>query len=418
MQQQGKANIIGLIGPWHSNLGDAAIQEAMMQHIKEYRPNATIIGYSLSPEHTEARHGIKSYPLGWHGEYSGKLQSLWNLRNHPNPRVQKLGKWLTRAPLEIGLWVQAFKNLRGVQMFFISGGGQLDDYWGGAWSHPYTLFKYTLLAKLRGAKVCFVSVGAGPLDSPLSRFFDRTALTAANYRSYRDADSRKFITEVVGFKRDDPVYPDLAFSWQVKDHHYNQVSSEDRPIVAIGPMSYFDPRIWPEKDEAVYRDYLSKLATFSEWLLAKNYRILFITGEAVHDRWAIDDLRQILAERGVSAQDDRIIDEHIESVDDLMGKLATVSWVVASRFHGVLLSLLLHKPVLALSYHRKINELMADTGQSQYCLSIADFQVDTLQERFESLEANSEKASAQISERVGTYQAALAEQYKVIFSER
>lgn len=417
MQQQKKAVTIGIMGPWHSNLGDAAIQEAMMQHIRDHRPEATIIGFSLSPEHTEARHGIKSFPLGWYGEYSGKFQFLWNLRNHANPYLQKLGKWLTRAPLEIGLWVQAYKNLHGVEMFFVSGGGQLDDYWGGPWSHPYTLFKYALLAKLRGAKVCFVSVGAGPLDSSLSRFFDRWALTAAAYRSYRDADSRKYVTDVVGFKRNDFVYPDLAFSWQVKDYHYNKVSSETRPIIAIGPMSYFDPRIWPEKDETVYHNYLSKLATFTEWLLENNYTILFITGEAVHDRWAIDDLRHILSERGVSAGNDQIIDEHIETVEDLMSKLATVSIVVASRFHGVLLSLLLHKPVVALSYHRKINELMADTGQSEYCLSIADFQVETLQERFTSLETNSAKASAQISERVSTYQSALNEQYARIFTE-
>lgn len=417
MQQKDKVETIGIMGPWHSNLGDAAIQEAMMQHIEKYRPNATIVGFSLSPEQTEARHGIKSFPLSWHGEYSDKLQFLWNLRNHSNPKIQKLGKWFTRAPLEVWFWAQAFKSLRGVKMFFISGGGQLDDYWGGPWSHPYTLFKFAVLARLRRAKVYFVSVGAGPLDSPLSRFFDRLALAAASYRSYRDADSRKYVTEVVGFKRNDFVYPDLAFSWQVKEHHYNQASTGTRPIIAIGPMSYFDPRIWPEKDETVYHNYLSKLATFTEWLLENNYTILFITGEAVHDRWAIDDLRHILSERGVSAQNDQIIDEHIETVEDLMSKLATVSAVVASRFHGVLLSLLLHKPVVALSYHRKINELMADTGQSEYCLSIADFQVETLQERFKSLETNSAKASAQISERVSTYQSALNEQYARIFSE-
>jgi polysaccharide pyruvyl transferase WcaK-like protein len=181
-------------------------------------------------------------------------------------------------------------------------------------------------------------------------------------------------------------------------------------------MSYFDPRIWPEKDTAVYQDYLGKLATFTAWLLDNDYAILFITGEAIHDRWAIDDLRKILAQRGVTAAEGQIIDEHIETVDELMTKLSSTDIVVASRFHGVLLSLLLHKPVLALSYHKKINELMADVSQGPYCLSIADFEVEVLKERFQTLEASNVEASQQIAQRVGIYQAQLTEQYERIFA--
>jgi polysaccharide pyruvyl transferase WcaK-like protein len=99
-----------------------------------------------------------------------------------------------------------------------------------------------------------------------------------------------------------------------------------------------------------------------------------------------------------------------------MKQLVQTDLVVASRFHGVLLSLRIHKPVLALSYHKKIDELMKDTGQEQYCLSIADFEVEALKERFQTLEANCATASEQIARRVSIYQAQLKEQYERIFA--
>ena len=49
--------------------------------------------------------------------------------------------------------------------------------------------------------------------------------------------------------------------------------------------------------------------------------------------------------------EERIIDEPIASVDDLLKQLAATDVVVATRFHNVLLALLLNKPAIAISYH-------------------------------------------------------------------
>ena len=53
---------IGLLGPYgFGNLGDAAIQQAMVQHIKQHIPDGQIYGFSLNPEDTFNRHGIQSF---------------------------------------------------------------------------------------------------------------------------------------------------------------------------------------------------------------------------------------------------------------------------------------------------------------------------------------------------------------------
>ena len=63
-----------------------------------------------------------------------------------------------------------------------------------------------------GVKIIFASIGAGPIQHPLSRWFMKSAARAAHYRSYRDTVSKAFM-ESIGFDaRNDPIYPDIAFA--------------------------------------------------------------------------------------------------------------------------------------------------------------------------------------------------------------
>jgi len=61
--------------------------------------------------------------------------------------------------------------------------------------------------------------------------------------------------------------------------------------------------------------------------------------------------------------------------------------IVASRFHGVVIPFVLNKPVLAVAYHQKTFDLMAQMGQSEYVLDIRVFDEEQLQERFIMLES-------------------------------
>jgi polysaccharide pyruvyl transferase WcaK-like protein len=207
----------------------------------------------------------------------------------------------------------------------------------------------------------------------------------------------------------------LAFSLLGIDTFLAKANHFEKNIVGIGPMSYFDPRIWPKKDQDVYMNYLNKLAEFILWLIHQGFKIILFPGEAIHDTVSSEDLKVILARAGEVFNPAQLLQPKIETVGDLMPQLATADLIVASRFHGVLLSMLLHKPLVALSYHPKVDELMADTGQSHYCLQIQDFDVETLKARFTELAANREIASQQITTRVKQYRNALDEQYERIF---
>ncbi len=80
----------------------------------------------------------------------------------------------------------------------------------GPWGPPYTIFKWVILARSVGARCVFL-VGAGPLTKPLSKFFVRRELLAADYVSLRDNKSQVLVQRI-GFTGESRVYPDSASS--------------------------------------------------------------------------------------------------------------------------------------------------------------------------------------------------------------
>jgi polysaccharide pyruvyl transferase WcaK-like protein len=416
---------IGLLGPFgYGNLGDSASLEAMIQNIRVRLPNAQIFGFSLNPEDTEQRNGIPSYPISrmsWKetgGSGLGQRLADW-LGRQRNPALRALQRWSVRAPMEIKLVAAAYRQVKGLDLLIISGSGQLQDYWagGGPWSFPYTLLKYALMTKLLRVDLMFVSVGAGPVNARLSRVFLRWALSLASYRSFRDDFSRKYVAEVVGFSTGDPVYPDLAFSLKSRAGEPRPRPTQ-RPIVGLGPIGYFRDGCWPEHDAARYADYLAKLAAFVTWLIRREYAVVFLPGEAHYDRLVIDELIQRLHADGLEAAADQIINVDIQTAGELMDVLTITDVVCACRYHNLVLAEILGRPVMAISYQAKIDALLDDSGQGAYCLPIASFRLEDLQNRFEALEENRPQSLQQIASRIQVYRAALEEQYARIFDAR
>src|SRR5260370_38721387 len=77
----------------------------------------------------------------------------------------------------------------------MTGTGMLPDYMTKASGFPYHVFTWTAAARLAGCKVRFVGVGVGPIYGPLSRWLITTALSLADYRSFRDHNSKNRITK-------------------------------------------------------------------------------------------------------------------------------------------------------------------------------------------------------------------------------
>jgi len=408
----------------YGNLGDAATQEALIASIKMRLPDADIVGFSLNPDDTRKRHNILCYSIThWHPGLNKSSQIGTDSRSF-QPRLKAILKkipvfsrivrrtlYLVRELVHLG---RSFKVLRSLDSLIIAGGGQLCELWRGPWSHPYNVFKFSLLTKIANRKLLFLNVGAGPLDSTLSRVFIRCSVCLADYVSFRDIQSQTLVRRL-GVKRQTRVFSDSVYALDMSDYEISNTARASRPLVGLNPIGFCDPRIWPKKDFSAYSRYLDNLAAFLLWLLSSNYRIRIFSGETSVDVYALEDLKGRLLSSLPSADINEIFMLPSENVRDLMAQMSEFEFVITSKFHGVVFSHMLSKPVIALSYHNKIDDLMRTVGHGQYCLSIENFDGERLKNTFTALVENAPELKSQFRRITGIYSDALKTQFDELF---
>lgn len=408
----------------YGNLGDAATQEALIANIKSRVADAEIIGFSLNPHDTQKRHDIVSHSIThWRPRLTKEEATAGDEDSEPRFQLKSAIKkipivaFLIRRILNLGREIahlaRTFKLLRGLDTLIVAGGGQLSDLWRGPWSHPYNVLKFSVLTKLADRKLLFVNVGAGPLGHPLSKVFAKFSIQLADYISLRDVESQALIDQL-GVRRTTHVFPDSVYALDVSTYR-SAGDTRPRPLVGINPIGFCDPRIWPRSDLAAYTQYLDKLAEFARWLLLEKYDVRIFSGEASVDGHAIDDLKERLRGCLSSGEIERLSDPSRETVEDLLTEMASFDLVVTSKFHGVVFSHLLEKPVVALSYHRKIDDLMQAVGHPHHCLSIESFDVKRLIEALIDVRTNAPILKTMFRESAASRSAALKMQFDQLF---
>lgn len=399
-----KVALFGVFGA--GNLGNECTLQAMLSHLRRLAPHADILCICSNPKEVAAIYQVPAV----------------SIREAPlRPLQNRIARWVRRlllgVPLELGRWYKAFRALQGVDMLLMTGTGMLGDVGISPFGLHYDILKWSLLAKLRGCKLLFVSVGVGPIAHPLSKRLVKMALSLADYRSYRDAFSKEYLKVLKLDAPDDSVYPDLAFSLPnsiVADSRRNRIGAAR--VVGVGIITYSNLRGLGGNDESSYRNYIARLSSFVAWLLEHRYVIRLLIGDAVYDHRARQDLRSALEAAGVSYADGKIIDQPASSVDEVISQLAESAIVVASRFHNVLLALWLNKPVLAISFHEKVDGLMDAVGLTDFRQDIEKIDVEKMTEQFLALERTADAIKSQISQKADVYRLALDEQYSRIFS--
>ncbi len=409
----------------YGNLGDAAIQEVVIANIKKRLPNAQLVGFSFVPDDTVKRHGIPCYPIrSWFPTLNGnrnaapgktKLSSTLKSALKKSRPIRALAKPVLDFAREVAFLARSYRALRNLDLLIISGGGQLGELWRGPWAHPYTIFKFSLLTKLAGKKLYFLDVGAGPLKHPLSKFFVRWALRFANYRSFRDNDSQELVRSL-GVKEETHVYPDPVYALEFQQFLRSASHGNSIPVVGLNPIGFCDPRLWPRKDEAVYQEYLEKIAQFSTWLVEQGYSLRVFTTEISVDRHVIEDLKGLLSSRLSSPELVRqIFGSASENVKNVLLEMAEFDFIVTSKFHGIIFSHLLRKPVIALSYHKKMDVAMQAVGQGRFCADVERFDLTWLTRAFHSLVEESQGIRSGFAAAVEANATKLSQQFDCLF---
>src|SRR5712664_2651639 len=271
-----KISFWGLFG--QHNLGNECTLQAVRHNVQKYLPDAETICICTDPEDTSARHELPAFPIA--ERYVGARDP--GKRHAQRNRLTRLfRKVLVRIPQEVLETIRAFKILKGTDMLLVPGTGFLTDAATGPLGWPYEIFKWSLMARLCGCKLFYLSVGAGPIDHGLSKWLIKSALSLADFRSYRDQSTKTYL-EGIGFPaKDDRVYPDLAFNLPEALLPSDGERTKRRTVVGVGLMTYAAEMSGGKPGDGVYLDYLNKLSAFVTWLLVHGYDVKLLIGDVV-----------------------------------------------------------------------------------------------------------------------------------------
>jgi polysaccharide pyruvyl transferase WcaK-like protein len=400
-----RARRIGLLGLFGvGNLGNDGSAEAVLLFLRRALPDAEIV--CICPQLSKIGHSLAVPTLPLSGSRgSGRWFAI-------------LDRLLAGAPRGVAAAVRAVRDLRKFDAVIVPGTGALDDFATGPRGWPVALFIWCAAARLRGARLLFVSIGAGPIAHPLSRWLMKSAARLAHYRSYRDTLSKDYMTSIGFDTGGDAVYPDVAFRLPAPSAPAGPppaASSEDRGAltVGLGLMTYFGWRGDWERGAAIYAGYLRKITHFALWLLDHGHRVRILMGED-SDQKAIDDVTRAIAAERPGYPQDRLIAEPSHSLHELMRQMGETHLVVGTRFHNIVCALKLGKPIISVGYARKNDVLMADMGLEDFCQHVERLDVDLLIDQFSRLAANRAAYERSIREKAAEYTRRLADQERIL----
>jgi len=393
-----------------TNFGNEATLEAILQNLRRVRPGVRFICISPDPSPV-----MKADDLSF---VSISPSFVWS-RSPLNPLLRFLYKVCIATPSEVYRWIKGFGEIRRADALIVAGGGLATDAFGlrASGAGPYYLFKWALIAKLCRRKLLFVSVGAGPFYTVLGWALAKSALSIADFRSYRDDSTRTLLAQM-GLRADgDRIYPDLAFSLCEPATTPDFIARQgNRPIVGIGLMTDSGRYASANPNEGVYQAYRESLAIFVEWLLAHGYDVKLFVGDLLDDANVIPEFKQSLASKVAPEDMDRIVEEPVCSFHDLLEQIAATDFVVVTRFHNIVFALMCGKPVISLSFHDKCDALMSAAELTRYCLPIPELTPQDLIERFSDLVRAQETIRSRMAGKVQNFRNALHDQYAVILN--
>ena len=431
---------VGIFGHYgNRNLGDEAITEAAINSARDILQAEEIVLYSIVPSDSAFRHNLDAYPIRrgqqpasagtpFHHPERRRAKASESITEEPPTNESSLRRFLKRSTLvrnsvnslrtiisfpgrfiaEISFLHKSWQTLQHLDVMIVAGSNQYLDNFGGTMGFPYTILKWTLLCRSRSAQVVFLSIGAGPIDSPVSRAMVRLAIRLGRFHSYRDEASLRLI-EGDDARLGGVVYPDLASNLEFEETGLD--FEAQNPVVAINPMPVYGD-YWFVRDKEKYVSYLTKLAQLAIHIDARNCSIkLFPTQTSDMD--AILDLVDIIRQQAPSCADKiEIIDNR--STQHVMKTIQSAHIIVPTRFHGAVLGVLAKRLVVGVCYQAKAMAVLDAADQGAYSFMLDEVTANDLTLAIDKLWLNKHDAHTRIVARSNTVRALIAEQYKIV----
>jgi polysaccharide pyruvyl transferase CsaB len=352
------------------NIGDEAILGGMIRIIESAVPKADIVVCSANKRQTAENFKVKAidyYPSG--------IRSTFKF-------------WLG------GGFINYFRELKSADLFILGGGGLFTD------EKPRAVWIWWLqakIAKLFGKKLVCFGQSVGPLKTNFGKKFSGKVFKMAEKNIVRDGKSQKMLEEM-GAKNAQTL-TDLAFALAYdQDSFHNQ---SDFIVLSL--------RDWIKGDEEkIYQE----LAIFVEYIWAKyQLKTVFIPFQLEQD----DDLKCFnKLSKYVDVNCPMEIYQGGHNVQSVIDFMARARFIVGMRLHSIILSIIVKRPFLALSYSSKVKDFLESVGMNAW-IDYEEITADSLKTEFEknyldkNIPAQLEKIKMQKTYQVFEYEKVLQE---------
>jgi polysaccharide pyruvyl transferase WcaK-like protein len=401
---------IALLGNFGSgNLGNEGSLFSMLKHIQQYRSSDYLKCICTNPDIVMKEHHINAVALNIQNE--SKIRNVKGIRMY----LWKILKRL-RIPIIIADWYWSFRCLKNIDAMIIPGTGILDDFCVSPMGIPYDLFRWCVVAKIYKIKTLFISVGAGPIHHPVSRWLMKSATKTACYRSYRDNYSKEFMENIGLLTKNDEIAPDLVFSIKPRNPVSISANLRNKKIVGVGIMNYLGFGKRTDDANEIYSAYINKVSEFIVELCKKGYFVRLLIGDVSSDNLAIIDILNRIDKLDKNSANNIVKSDPIQSISDLIKEISSSDIVVATRFHNLVYALILRKPVVSFGYAPKNDELLKDIELEEYVQQVEKVNISKLIYQVDQAYKNMNFIEQKIDSKLDDYNRCLNKQFEKIYS--
>lgn len=242
-----------------------------------------------------------------------------------------------------------FKIFRQSNKLILGGGGVLMDLY----KRDLPIYGTAILiSKLLRNKVMTLGVGAGPVNTKLGALLLNIILRLTDKITVRDELSKNVLERYT--KKKVRVVSDLAFFMPATNYKDIKNSNEhDKIKIGITTLPYYSDVYWPKHDETKYIKYINNLnKTIQKISNNKVVEFYLFSTKYPEDVFSSEDLYKINNNKNV-----KIIREEL-SAHALKDFMQNLDLVIGTRLHSLILATSIEKPIVAISYHKKVEGYM------------------------------------------------------------
>ncbi len=296
--------------------------------------------------------------------------------------------------------IHAIREFREADVIFVKGGGFIHAY--GELSAPYLMWYflfYVRLAKKMKKKVVILPNSYGPFRGIGVKTQVKKALQSADIIYAREYQSASELGELL--KKKIPVAKDLGFFLQKngtkKLSDFLPESVQDKNILKVG----FTVRPWRFPGslnvERQFENYLQSVNTLVNDLTKKGY-VVFFFNQSIGPNSHEDDRIAIAEIMKMQNENPNVFWLNYDfTCEELQSLYSELDFMVGTRFHSVIFSMLSGVPSLAIGYGgNKAGGIMGDFALDDYTIPIDELTPELLVNTFEKLAQNGEQIREQL----------------------